>query len=42
MHLIKNDQELEQALDRINDLWDAEEGSDDFEELQILSILVEK
>jgi len=42
MKLIKNDQELQDVTDRIDALWDAEEGTSEFEELEILCLLVDK
>jgi len=42
MKLIKNDQELEKMLEQMAVLWDAEEGSDERDELELLSFIVEK
>jgi HTH-type transcriptional regulator/antitoxin HigA len=40
--LIKSDQDLEKTLERIADIWDANKNSNDFEEREILSLLVQK
>lgn len=42
MKLITNEQELEKTLLRIDALWDAKPGSEERDELEILSLLVEK
>ena len=39
---IKNDKELDLALERINQLWDAKENTSERDELEVLSLLVEK
>ncbi len=40
--LLKTEQDYEKALDRIDEIFDAKPGSKEDEELEILSILVEK
>ena len=40
--LIKNDQDLKQSLERIAYIWDANENTSEFEEREILSLLVQK
>ena len=39
---IKNDNELDKALERINQLWGAGKNTPDHDELEVLSLLVEK
>ncbi len=39
---IKNDKELDKALERINQLWGAKENTSERDELEVLSLLVEK
>jgi HTH-type transcriptional regulator/antitoxin HigA len=39
---IKNDKELNKALKCINQLWDAKENTPNRDELEVLSLLVEK
>ncbi len=39
---IKNDKELEKALEQINLLWEAKANTDERDELEVLSMLVEK
>jgi HTH-type transcriptional regulator/antitoxin HigA len=39
---IKNDRELNRALERIDDLWGAKAGTPKSDELEILMLLVEK
>ena len=39
---IKNDKELDLALERINQLWDTKENTSERDELEVLSLLVEK
>ena len=39
---IKNDKELDIALEQINQLWDAKENTSERDELEVLSLLVEK
>ncbi|MBX2842183.1 MAG: helix-turn-helix domain-containing protein [Flammeovirgaceae bacterium] len=38
---IRNNSDLEEALHRINQLLDAKEGSPEFDELEVISVLVE-
>lgn len=38
---IRNEEELEAAFSRVEELWEAEEGTDECEELELLSILIE-
>jgi HTH-type transcriptional regulator/antitoxin HigA len=42
LHLLKNQIDYETALDRIEELWDAKEGTDEFSELELLGVLIEK
>ncbi|MFK5895077.1 MAG: transcriptional regulator [Pseudomonadota bacterium] len=42
MKLIRNEQELQEATDRIDELWESNEGSTEFDELEILCLLVDK
>ena len=39
---IKNDKELDKALKRINQLWEAKANTAERDELEVLSLLVEK
>jgi HTH-type transcriptional regulator / antitoxin HigA len=39
---IRNDDDLQTVLDRINALWGAPVGTDEGDELEVLSLLVEK
>ncbi len=39
---IRNDNEFQAALDRISALWGAPEGTDDSDEIEVLSLLVQK
>ena len=38
---IHTDDDLERAFVRLEELWDAEEGSPEADELEVLSILIE-
>ncbi len=42
LKLIENDSELDRALERIDDLWGAETGTPEGNELDVLMLLVEK
>lgn len=38
---IRTDADLDRALERIDDLWDATEGTPEFDELDVLAVLIE-
>ena len=40
--LIKNDKQLNKALERVNQLWDAKSNTPERDELEVLSLLIEK
>ena len=42
LKLIKNDKQLNEALERINQLWDAKSNTPERDELEVLSLLIEK
>lgn len=39
---IRNDKDYQKALDRLEDIFDAKKGTDEGDELEILSILIDK
>ncbi len=39
---IKNDRQLSEALERVNQLWGAESNTSERDELEVLSLLIEK
>jgi len=42
LKLIKNDKQLNEALERVNQLWDAQSNTSERDELEVLSLLIEK
>lgn len=42
LHLLKNSEDYEVALNRLEELWDAKEGTDEFNELELLGLIIEK
>ena len=42
LKLIKNDKQLSEALEKVNQLWDAESNTSEHDELDVLSLLIEK
>ena len=40
--LIKNDKQLNKALERVDQLWDAKSNTPERDELEVLSLLIEK
>ncbi len=42
LKLIKNDEQLNEALERVNQLWDAKSNTPERDELEVLSLLIEK
>ena len=42
LKLIKNDKQLNEALERANQLWDAKSDTPERDELEVLSLLIEK
>ena len=42
LRLIKNDKQLNEALGRINQLWNAKSNTPERDELEVLSLLIEK
>ena len=42
LKLIKNDKQLNEALERVNQLWDAKSNTPERDELEVLSLLIEK
>lgn len=42
LHLLKTTADYENALNRLEELWDAKEGTDEFDELELLGLLIEK
>jgi len=42
LKLIKNDKQLNEALERANQLWDTKSNTPERDELEILSLLIEK
>jgi len=42
LKLIKNDRQLNEALERANHLWEAENDTPERDELEVLSLLIEK
>ena len=42
LKLIKNDTQLNEALERVNQLWGTKINTPDRDELEILSLLIEK
>jgi len=42
LHLLKNSEDYEDALNRLEELWDAKEGTDEFNELELLGLIIEK
>ena len=42
LKLIKNDKQLNEALERVNQLWGAKSNTIDRDELEVLSLLIEK
>ncbi len=42
LKLIKNDRQLSEALERVNQLWNAKRETPEREELEVLSLLIEK
>jgi HTH-type transcriptional regulator/antitoxin HigA len=42
LKLIKNDRQLNEALERVNHLWEAENDTPERDELEVLSLLIEK
>jgi len=42
LKLIKNDKQLNEALERVNQLWDVQSNTSERDELEVLSLLIEK
>ena len=42
LKLLKTKTDYENALERLEELWDAKEGTDEFNELELLGLLIEK
>ena len=42
LHLLKTQNDYDNAIQRVEELWDAKEGSDEFNELELLGLLIEK
>jgi len=42
LELIKNDKQLNEALERVNQLWDAKSDTSERDELEVLTLLIEK
>lgn len=42
LQLLKNQTDYENAVNRLEELWDAQEGTDEFDELEVLGLLIEK
>ncbi|MCF6204722.1 MAG: transcriptional regulator [Methylococcaceae bacterium] len=42
LKLIKNDKQLNEALERVNQLWGAKSDTPERDELEVLSLLIEK
>ena len=42
LKLIKNDKQLNKALQRVNQLWDTKSNTPERDELEVLSLLIEK
>ena len=42
LKLIKNDKQLNKALERVDQLWDAKSNTPERDELEVLSLLIEK
>ena len=42
LKLIKNDKQLNEALERVNQLWNAKSNTIERDELEVLSLLIEK
>ena len=42
LKLIKNDQQLNESLERVNQLWGAKSNTPERDELDVLSLLIEK
>ncbi len=42
LKLLRNETDYEDAIKRLEELWDEQEGSDEFNELELLGLLIEK
>jgi len=42
LQLLKNKNDYDNAIERLEELWDAKEGTDEFNELELLGLLIEK